>query len=445
MHKTYIKNVRIVDGSGAPAIENGLFVFWNAPGEFDKDEVQYVGEMNEEILAQADKGDNVVDLSGGTYTLLPGLFNVHAHLDLVMPYEDRGNNYDPLGPGYRSLLVYRRAAEALDCGVTTIRTVGTASNVDIDVRNAIKKHMFLGPNMVTCGAEIIAHAGHGFEGCSSIQCTGVDGFTQVAREMCAAGADQLKMMYTGGMAGSKEGLNDMQMRDEEVEAVIWVAHAAGKKTCAHLSNDKAIYRSVELGLDSVEHGYTLSEKTAELMAEKGTYFVPTLCVSNCEDYLIAHGSPAHQVRKGREAGQTHKQGVRYAHEHGVKICVGTDLLPSDPIDGTNATVREVELLTECGLTPLEAIKAATANSAELCGLENVTGTLKPGLMGDFIICEGKPDEDIHDLRKLKLVAKDCRLVWGQLPNANVRRFSILAPGYKMEGGTFVDWGRRGRF
>ena len=145
------------------------------------------------------------------------------------------------------------------------------------------------------------------------------------------------------------------------------------------------------------------------------------------------------TEKGREAAKTHRQGVTWAHKHGVKICVGTDLLPSDPVDGTNATVREIELLVQCGLSPMEAIKAATSTGAELCGLQDVTGTLKPGLMGDFIVVEGKPDENISDLRKLRLVAKHCRLIWSTLPNLNVRRFSVLAPGYEMKGGTFCDW------
>ena len=230
-----------------------------------------------------------------------------------------------------------------------------------------------------------------------------------------------------------------ELTDEEVKAVVDVAHRAGKKCFAHLSNDKAIRQSVLLGVDSVEHGYTLSEETAKLMAEHGTYFVPTISVSSSDDYLLAHGCPAHQVEKGREAAKTHRQGVTWAHKHGVKICVGTDLLPSDPVDGTNATVREIELLVQCGLSPMEAIKAATSTGAELCGLQDVTGTLKPGLMGDFIVVEGKPDENISDLRKLRLVAKHCRLIWSTLPNLNVRRFSVLAPGYEMKGGTFCDW------
>mgnify|MGYP002236237430 FL=1 len=144
-----------------------------------------------------------------------------------------------------------------------------------------------------------------------VMCSGVDAFMKAAREQLAAGADQLKMMYTGGMASANEGLCDMQMTDEEVKAVVDVAHRAGKKCFAHLSNDKAIRQSVLLGVDSVEHGYTLSEETAKLMAEHGTYFVPTISVSSSDDYLLAHGCPAHQVEKGREAAKTHRQGVTW--------------------------------------------------------------------------------------------------------------------------------------
>ena len=441
MNKTYLKNVRIIDGTGAPAIENGLYVFENVKEGFNQDIVEYVGEMDEAILAKADSGDNVMDLSG--HTMLPGLFNVHAHLDLVLPYENRGPEYDPLGVPYRTLMMYRRTAEALDCGVTTIRNVGCPDNIDIYLKKAINKNMVFGPNLVTCGTPLIAHGGHGCDEYGHTACSGVDEFRREARLLCARGVDMVKLMYTGGMASANEGLNDMQMTDEEVAAVVWAAHAANKKVCAHLSNDNAIRRSVEVGLDCVEHGYTLSEETAERMGEKGTDYVPTLCVSSCPDYLIAHGSPEHQVRKGREAARTHMNGVRYAHKYGVKICVGTDLLPSDPVDGTNATVREMELLVEAGLTPLEAIKAATSTPAELCGLENVTGTLKPGLMGDFIVVEGNPDQDFSAIRNLRLVSKHCRLVWGNLPGANARRFSITGAGYEMAGGTFCDWGRLG--
>ena len=442
MDCTFLKNIRIIDGTGAPAIENGLFVFRTATDSFNKDVVEYVGPMDEELLKTADAHDNVMDCTG--HTMLPGLFNVHAHLDLVLPYENRGASYDPLGAPYRTLLMYRRAAEALNCGVTTIRNVGCADDCDVYLKKAIAKNMLFGPNIVACGRYLIAHGGHGGDEYGAYQCSGPDEFMKYTRIQCALGVDMIKLMYTGGMASANEGLNDMQMTDAEVAAVVWVAHAAHKKVCAHLSNDKAIRTSVELGLDCVEHGYTLSDDTARLMAEKGTYYVPTLCVSSCPDYLIAHGSPEHQVRKGAEAAKTHKDAVRYAHKHGVKICVGTDLLPSDPVDGTVATIREMELLTECGLTNLEAIKATTSTPAALCGLQDVTGTLKAGLMGDFIIVKGNPDKDLKALRDITLVAKNCRLVWGKMEGADARRFSVAGAGYEMAGGTFIDWGRIGQ-
>lgn len=437
MSRTFITNVRIVDGTGAPAIENGMYVFLNLSEKFNEDVVEYVGEMNQEVLKKAAEGDNVLDLTG--YTLLPGLINCHAHLDLMLPYKDLGNDYDEYGAPYRTLMAYRRAAEALDCGVTTLRNVAIPDDVDIALKKAINKNMLCGPNIVACGSGLIAHGGHAWGENSVIMCSGPAEFMKAARMQIARGADQIKMMYTGGMASASEGLCDMQMTDEEVAAVVDVAHRAGKKVCAHLSNDKAIRRSVELGVDSIEHGYTLSEETAKLMAEKGSYFVPTVSVSSSEDYLIAHGCPAHQVEKGREAAQTHRAGVGYAHKHGVKICVGTDLLPSDPVDGTNATVREVEFLVQCGLSPLEAIKAATSTGAELCGMADKVGTLKPGTYGDFIAVEGKPDQDIKDLRNIRLVAKHCRLIWSTIPKMTVRRFSVLGPGYPMEGGTFCNW------
>jgi imidazolonepropionase-like amidohydrolase len=124
---------------------------------------------------------------------------------------------------------------------------------------------------------------------------------------------------------------------------------------------------------------------------------------------------------------------------GVKICVGTDLLPSDPFNGTYPTIRETELLVDAGMTPLEAIKAATRNGAELCGLEKMTGSLKAGMHGDLIVVEGKPDENIADLRNLRLVAKGCRLVWAELPTLKQQRFQILPPNCKIEGGTFIKW------
>lgn len=118
---------------------------------------------------------------------------------------------------------------------------------------------------------------------------------------------------------------------------------------------------------------------------------------------------------------------------------GTDLLPSDPIDGTNATVREMELLVKAGLTPMQAIKAATSNSAKLTDTIEFTGTLEAEKEGDFIAVKGKPDQDIRDMRNLELVAKGCRLVWSTVPGLKIRRYNITVPGMNVAGGTYMKW------
>lgn len=229
------------------------------------------------------------------------------------------------------------------------------------------------------------------------------------------------------------------MTDEEIEAVVDVAHGAGRRVAAHLGGDKPIQEFVKLGGDSVEHAYHMEEETAWLMKEKGTFLVPTLSVTNCHDYLVGHGSPEFQVRKLDETGEAHSQSIGNAIRAGVTICVGTDLLPSDPIAGTNATVREMELLVKAGLTPMQAIKAATSNSAKLTDTIGFTGTLEAGKEGDFIAVKGKPDQNISDIRNLELVAKGCRLVRSDVPGLKLRRYSTVAPGMDLGGGTYLKW------
>lgn len=431
-NKTIIKNARIIDGTGAPAVENGLIVLKHNEG-VDNDVIEYAGISKKEILDSINLNDRVIDLKG-EYSVLPGLVDAHTHLEMRTPYPPKG--YDGLGPALRTLMTYRRAAEALECGVTTIRNLGGSEYFDLALRHAEKVNMLCAPRIVAAGHIICAHGGHGSEGYGkAIECSGVHEFLKTTRLEIAKGVNWIKLCYTGGLAGSVEGLNDMQMTEEELLAVINCAHDKNIKVAAHLSNDYAIRRSVELGIDSVEHAYSMKEETAELMAGKGTRLVPTLCVS-CADYLVERGCSDYEVKKSAEAAPTHRAGFAYAVKHGVTICGGSDLLPSDPMQGTTATIREVELMSELGLGPLEAIKAMTHNSAELCGLLDIIGTIESGKKGDIIICKGNPDEKISDLRQLSLVAKNCRIIWSTIPGCEERNYNVTVPGTKAEGGIF---------
>lgn len=440
MRKTYLIHGRIVDGVHDAAIEDGILVFktdLQAQQGGNRDELLFVGSMADYpgFPAEVTKADNVVDMTG--YTLTPGLYNVHAHLGLTMPYLPY--RFDVPGVPYRSLLMLRRACEALDCGITTIRSAGGPDDIDYAIRDAVENEMIFASRVVPCGALNIAVGGHAWNNYISTMYNGADEFRAAARAEIAKGAQFVKIGLTGGAASAHEGMADKQMTDEEIAAVVEVAHAAGKRVAAHLGGDKPIQEFVKLGGDSVEHAYHMEMETAQLMKEKGAFLVATLSVTNCHDYLVGHGSPEFQVRKLDETGEAHSASIGNAIRAGVTICVGTDLLPSDPIDGTNATVREMELLVKAGLTPMEAIKAATSNPARLTDTIGFTGTLEAGKCGDFIAVKGKPDQNISDMRNLSLVAKGCRLVWSTVPGMTLRRYSPVAPGMDVGGGTYIKW------
>ncbi len=442
---TIIKNIRIITGIDDRTIENGAMIIMNRD-RIEEDRILYCGSAlkNDSTYLKllppgtSENDITVMDLSEGCFTLLPGLINTHVHLDLDLPY--LSYKADPWGDAYRTLVVYRRAAEALMCGVTALRGVGIVGECELAVRKAFENGMLFGPRIISCGSPLSPTGGHGWLVPGTIVCDGKDEFIRGVRSQIAQGADQIKLLYTGGLAGAYEGTYDIQMTAEEIAACLEVAHRNGKKVTAHLSNDRAIREAVELGIDCVEHAYSLSEVTAARMAEKGVYYSATLCVSHSNDYMRRLGVPDYTLKKQEEAAKGHLESCRRAAAAGVKICTGTDLLPSDPIDGTNATVREAELLVEdAGLSPMEAIMAATRNGAELLGIDDVTGTLEAGKSGDFIIVEGKPDEKIRDLRNLRLVSRGCRLVWSSLPVMDRNNYRITAPGIELGGGVFKKW------
>lgn len=430
MVKSFLENCRIVDGTGKAAIEKGLVVL-----DHETTLLYYVGEADGPAAPVKQADDRTFNMQG--YTVMPGLFNVHAHLTLVLPFTPY--KVDQYAPGYWTMLLYRRAVEALNCGVTTVRCVADKHYSDIDVRNAINKKMLWGPRLIACGHMLIAHGGHSNHNVHSIECSGVPQFREASRNELKRGADFLKICLTGGFSGSNEGFADKQMTDDEVTAVVDVAHMAGKKVAVHIGGDKPIRDALRLGVDSIEHAYVMSEDTAKMMVEKDAFLVPTLAVTHAFSYLEAHGSPEYQVRKAREAAHTHWEAIQFAIKHNVKIATGTDLLPSDPLDGTNATVREVELLVEAGMTPLAAINAGTLNSAKLCGVDKVTGSLEAGKEADLIVVEGKPDQNISDLRNLKMVTRQSSLVWSKIPGFEKVNLKVTEPRLQAEGGTFKKW------
>ncbi len=417
MAKTIFKNARIIFGDGSAVIENGLFIYGDErDGVAGK--ILYSGP-NKQV--EVSSNDRVVDLQ--KKTLVPGLFNVHVHLWMSGKYYDF--TCDPYGIPFRTLIYQRHLLEALMCGITTVRSVGGSDDIDIALRSAVNMGMTQGARLITCGQPIKPHGGHCHLTRGSVFASGADQFRKAVRIEVSKGVDQIKLMITGGAGGtSAEGMYDKHMTDDEIKAACEVAHMANKLVCAHLSNDMAITAAIDNGVDCVEHAYTLTKETAKKMAEKGVYLVPTLVVTNCEDMQKEmqrlYGYPQLVMDRLKNARPIHVASCKNAIEAGVTICTGTDNLPSDRVGGAWSTTREIELLTEVGMTPLEAIKAGTFNSAELCGLKNVTGCLKEGLEADFLVIDGEPDKNIYDLRKMIMVCKGGNTVWSEVPGCEYR-------------------------
>lgn len=437
--KSYLlfRGIRLIDGVSSDVISDAVFLC-GAGDKTEEEEILYCGTAGEFDESRIPANTKVFDLSGKTYTMLPGLINTHVHLSLDLPYLPY--YADPFGDPYRAMVSYRRACEALMVGVTTVRGVGNSGASEVAVRNAINSGMFAGPRIITCGTALCPHGGHGSTGVDCVECSGVDEFIRNLRRQLSIGVDQIKLMYTGGLAGAYEGALDIQMTEEEVASCIKVAHNNSRKISAHLSNDRAIAQAVMLGMDGVEHAYTLSDETCKMMAEKGTFLTPTLAVSHCNDYLKKNGVQEYHLKKQEKAAAEHIASCKRAAKAGVTICTGTDMLPSDPIEGTFATTREIELLVEeVGMSPLQAIRCGTYHGAMLCGIEKQTGSLKTGKSGDFILVEGKPDENIRDLRKLRLVAKGSRMVVSSVPGYEKQSFQPLFDGMSCDGGVFRKW------
>lgn len=418
----FLTNCCLIDGTGRAAVADATIAI-------SGDRLSWCGPSPGAPARAA--GDTVTDLGG--MTVLPGLFNVHVHLGLRLPFPER--RADPFPQGYRVMLNYRRALEAILTGTTSLRIVGEPHSTDIDVREAIDRGLLPGPRIKAAGHALIATGGHGHNSVGCIEADGPDGFRRAAREQLRAGADLVKVCLTGGIGTPREQPADKQMSDDEVRAVVEVAHGAGKRVASHTGGNRAIQDAVRLGVDCIEHGYSFEDETAAMMAKAGTYLVPTLCVTQELDYMRRHGVQEWMLAKAKAAADEHLASIQRAVNRRVTLCCGTDLLPSDPVDGTVATIREVELLTKAGLTPLQAIQAATLNSARLCGTDREVGTLEAGKAADLIAVNGRPDEQIRDLREIHLVMKGGVVFRSQVPG--LQDPGLMSLGVPMAGGTFA--------
>jgi imidazolonepropionase-like amidohydrolase len=246
-----------------------------------------------------------------------------------------------------------------------------------------------------------------------VVCDGVDGVRRAAREQLRLGADQIKVMASGGAMSPADELAATQYAREELRAAVEVAEAARTYVMAHAYNDESVRNCLESGVRSIEHGNLIDEETAHLIARAGAYLVPTLVTYEAlSEEGKGHGVPDNVIRKIDEARKVGIRALRYAHEAGARIASGSDLL--GPLQDRKA--RELEIKTEV-LSPMESLLSATKTNASLFGMQEEIGTLEEGKLADLLVVDGNPLEDIAVLQNksdLKLIMKGGRAYKNEL-------------------------------
>jgi imidazolonepropionase-like amidohydrolase len=285
--------------------------------------------------------------------------------------------------------------------------------VDIALKKAIESGLAVGSRLVCAGRGLTPIGGHGSDSEWCIEASGPEDFRRKAREELRAGADHIKLLITQGIAHAA-GLRGVPLVTmAEAQAVVEVAHGAGKRVCAHVGGPEGARLAMQAGVDCLEHCYTLDDKALAMFGERETYLVPTLCVNQSEAFFREQGWSEQRLQRMAVDGTLHRESFLRAVRAGARPAVGTDMLPTDKPDLPNfpiATIREIELMVRTGLSEMEALMAGTKNTAELCQVADRLGTLEVDKVADLIAVEGNPIADIKALREIRLVMKDGEIV-----------------------------------
>ena len=397
-----------MDLEGGPALQDAVVLV-------EGERIAAIGTRDDVTIPP---GAEVVDATG-TW-LIPGLMNMHVHMGLALP----GKMADELRNETEGELVMRMAGyarQSLEAGVTTIRSPGNSwpprfpGHQDIALRKAIEKGQVDGPRIFSAGEALVITGGHG----SSAGVTyndGPDELIMAARREISAGASWVKIMISGGIATEGGGLSEALMTPAEIGAVVDAAHRFGAQVAAHSGSSAATRIAVDAGVDSIEHGYFLDRDTLKQMAKAGTWFVPTMVVSQpaSRPFFEKIGSPAWYMERLESVGKEHWKVLQMAVEEGVNIGLGTDQLPGEPNDGTTSTVREAQYYQEAGMTDLEALRSATIETARMLRADDRIGSLEAGKYADIVAVAGNPAEDIKALRTIRLVMKGGKIYRNEL-------------------------------
>lgn len=394
--RSAVRAARLIDGSGTPPILDAVVLIEN-------DRIVAVGSG---VAIPA--GTRVIDLGGAT--LLPGLIDCHTHVASGDPID----YYESLfrtSPIDAAVVAHVFARRTLEAGFTSVREVGAGELVDVALKRAIDAGAVAGPRMQVATLTIGATGGHAdltgfspylrFDGLDGIA-DGVDGVRKAVRQRVKWGADVIKVAATAGVLSEEESVGAPQYTQAELDAIVDEAAMWGKRVAAHAHGAEGIKRAVRAGVASIEHGSLLDDESIRLMKQRGTVLVAD--VYN-DDYILSEftrlGYPQKIIEKERSIGRLQRENFQRAVRAGVKVAFGSDagVYPH----GWNG--KQFAHMVRWGLSPLEAITAATSSAAQLLGWEDRVGRVAPGLYADLIAVAGDPLADVRELERVAFVMK----------------------------------------
>jgi imidazolonepropionase-like amidohydrolase len=360
-----------------------------------------------QIAESAPTGVTVIDLS--KYTVLPGLIDSHGHI-LGNPKDQSSTGSLRISSAQKAIWGVHNLQTWLDHGFTAMRDAceGDSGYGQFALRDSIEKGLIHGPRIVSAGGCVSLTGGHGdgdvlapdfgFPNQPNIADTPED-VERVVRRDIKYGADWIKLMATGGVMDPISDYRVQELSQDQMAKAVEVAHRAGKKVMAHAEGSEGIKAAVRAGVDSIEHGTVLDEEGAQLMEQKGTWLVPTLyCFQHDMETGLSQGRDPASFAKGVAIIKEQGPAFKRALAHHLKIAYGVD-------DDPDSLSKEFGALVRGGMTPIEALRTATLNGAELQGRSKDIGTLEPGKFADIVAVDGEPLNDISVMEKVVFVMK----------------------------------------
>lgn len=386
--KTVLTHCTVIDGTGASPRAGTTIVI----------EGNVIASISTEPARKDADADRVLDVEGGT--VLPGLWEVHTHLGDLIPDPHNLLETEPIGD--YTIRAGRNAIDALKAGITGIRVVGESSFVDVAWKRAFEKGVMVGPRLYVCTRGISITGGHGHGTLGALEVDGPWEMRKAVRENLKHGADQIKLMVTGGIMTEGETMEESQFLLDEIEAATEITHQKGKRVAVHAWGAPGVKTAIRGGVDSIEHGL-LDDEAVQMMLDHDVFYVPTISATQDEESI--KDLPEFQIKKARAAAETHREAFRKAMEAGVKIACGSDSTPT-----AEFTRRELEHMVRAGMSEMDALVAATRTGAELCQVSDRLGTIEVGKVADLLVLSADPLENIENVRKVRNVIKDGKFV-----------------------------------